>query len=171
MRAAGDGALMSLIMSLLLALTMAFTPGMASTVPNAQPAAPAPLTIFLVDKCGGCGVDSPGCGNCEDTVIYHGVVKEQLGDRLYNGSIEYRMLNCKMLANDALADEYAEAFDVSDDVRKRLPLIFIGEAGNGVYIFGEEGLSIIAEVMDKYQAGMDTEALQQEIDTWRAEHQ
>ena len=43
---------------------------------------PLQLRIFVYDRCGGCGADGPGCGNCDEIGRLHGIVKETLGDRL-----------------------------------------------------------------------------------------
>jgi len=122
-----------------------------------------PLHIYLDDRCGGCGVDSPGCGNCEDMVTYHGIIKAQLGDRLYDGSIEYRMLNCRLLANEERYEEAAAAFGVPDELYPWLPTTFIGQPGHGLYLVGEASLQIVGQTLDKLIAGADIQALQAEL--------
>jgi len=122
-----------------------------------------PLYIYLDDRCGGCGVDSPGCGDCEDMVTYHGIIRRQLGDRLYDGSIEYRMFNCRLLVNQEMYEQTADAFEVPRELFPWLPSTFIGEAGQGVYLVGEASLEIVGETLDKLIAGADPTELQAEI--------
>ena len=122
------------------------------------------LYVFLFDKCGGCGVDSPGCGNCQDIARYHGIIKGQLGNRLYDGTILYRMLNCRLEASDRSYEAYYAAYGIPQDLYGYLPTIYIGTPEGGVYLVGEKMLDYVGEYLDKYLASDDLAALQQEID-------
>lgn len=144
--------------------------GASSEAPEAQDAAHAvELTVFLFDNCGGCGTDSPGCGNCQDIVRYHAIIKEQLGDRLYDGTIKYRMYNCRIEAYDRMYDGYHEAYGMPQELYGYLPCVFIGDAEGGVWLASEVMLDFVGEYLDKYLESDDLAALQQEIDAARAE--
>lgn len=108
------------------------------------------LIVFVWDPCGGCGMDNPGCGECKDMLMYHDTIKKQLGDRLYDGSLVYRMHNCKLTVNEEKYKEYLELFGREED---GLPAVFIGDAEDGVVLFGVEKLETVAEVLDQYLAG------------------
>jgi hypothetical protein len=145
----------------------------ASKAPTAAPAASPEATervydvemyVFLFDKCGGCGVDSPGCGNCQDIVRYHGIIKGQLGNRLYDGTILYRMLNCRLEVNDHSYDAYYAAYAIPQDLYGYLPTVFLGTPEGGVYLVGEKMLDYVGEYLDKYLTSDDLAALQAEID-------
>lgn len=126
------------------------------------------LTVFCFDLCGGCGVDSPGCGNCQDIVRYHGIIKGQLGNRLYDGTMLYRILNCRLEANDRSYDAYYAAYGIPQELYGYLPVVFIGDEEHGVYLGGEPMLDYVGEYLDRYLAGEDLATLQAEIDEVRA---
>jgi hypothetical protein len=126
------------------------------------------LKIFCFDLCGGCGVDSPGCGNCQDIVRYHAIIKGQLGNRLYDGTILYRILNCRLEANDHSYDAYAAAYGIPQDLYGYLPVAFIGDEEHGIYLIGEPMLDYVGAYLDRYLAGEDVAALQAEINEVRA---
>ena len=144
-----------------------------SNAPTSAPSAVADATestydvemyVFLFDTCGGCGVDSPGCGDCQDIVRYHGIIKSQLGNRLYDGTILYRVLNCRLEANDRMYDAYSAAYGVPQDLYGYLPTVYLGTPEGGVYLVGEKMLDRVGEFLDKYLASTDLFALQAEID-------
>lgn len=122
------------------------------------------LYVFLDDPCGGCGVDNPGCGNCEVIVRYHGIIKRQLGERLYDGTITYRMLNCRMEAHYEIYEKFFDDYGVYEELRGYLPTVFIGTEGKGVFMVGEESLEYVGEVLNAYADGTDTAEIQTEID-------
>lgn len=122
---------------------------------NAEPIdqpLPINLIIFLFDPCGGCGVSPSGCGNCEYTDETHGIIKKQLGDRLYDGSIEYRIFNTKFADNIELYNQYAADYSVEESQRGQLPMIFFGESALGVYARGQDAIERAGEILDEYIA-------------------
>lgn len=126
------------------------------------------LTVFCFDQCGGCGVDSPGCGDCQDIVRYHAIIKGQLGNRLYDGTMLYRILNCRLEANDRSYDAYSAAYGIPQELYGYLPVVFIGDETHGIYLVGEPMLDYVGEYLDRYLAGEDIATLQAEIDQVRA---
>ena len=127
------------------------------------------MVIFLFDKCGGCGTDNIGCGNCKDMVKYHGIIKEALGDRLYDGTIYYAMHNCRIELNDAMYDEYYKRYGISEDLYGYMPATFIGTPDGGLYLLGEQMLPYVQKYIDMYLEGGDLEAVQEEINEQRLE--
>ena len=125
------------------------------------------LVVFLFDKCGGCGTDNPGCGNCKEMVKFHGIIKESLGDRLYDGTIYYAMHNCRIELNDAMYDEYFKRYGISEDLYGYRPAAFIGTPDGGLYLLGEQMLPYVQKYIDKYLEGGDLEAVQEEINAER----
>lgn len=126
------------------------------------------LTVFCFDLCGGCGVDSPGCGDCQDIVRYHAIIKGQLGNRLYDGTMLYRILNCRLEANDHSFDAYSAAYGIPQELYGYLPVVFVGNEEQGVYLIGEPMIDYVGEYLDRYLAGEDIASLQAEIDEVRA---
>lgn len=126
------------------------------------------LTVFCFDQCGGCGVDSPGCGDCQDIVRYHAIIKGQLGNRLYDGTMLYRILNCRLEANDRSYDAYSATYGIPQELYGYLPVVFIGDETHGIYLVGEPMLDYVGEYLDRYLAGEDIATLQAEIDQVRA---
>lgn len=126
---------------------------------------PLRLRIYVVDRCGGCGTDGPGCGDCAEMGRLHGIVKEALGDRLYDGSMEYTMPNCRTVV---LLDEYkqvARDFGVYDDLYGYFPAAFITRTdGSGVFVVGEGMLSSLDEVIDAFERGDSVEDIQKWVD-------
>lgn len=127
------------------------------------------LTVFCFDLCGGCGVDSPGCGDCQDIVRYHAILKGQLGNRLYDGTMLYRILNCRLEANDRAFDAYSAAYGVPKELYGYLPAVFVGDETQGIFLIREPMLDYVGEYLDRYLAGEDIAALQAEIDALSAE--
>jgi len=121
------------------------------------------LTIFLFDRCGGCGSDNPGCGDCKDVNRVHDIIKAQLGDRLYDGSIEYRILNCRYSANDAACQERGALYGVPEDLLALLPITFIGAMNNGIYLPGEALFPFVKEMLDRYAGGEELNEIQADI--------
>jgi hypothetical protein len=124
---------------------------------------PVLLTVYLYDKCGGCGVNSPGCGDCKDIVKYHGIIKKQLGDRLYDGTITYRMLNCRLLVYNDACSERAKLYGAPEDIQNVRPLTFIGAEDSGLYLPGTALLPYVGEMLDRYIAGEDIGNIQKDI--------
>ena len=118
------------------------------------------LYVFLWDRCGGCGVDAPGCGECRDTERYHLSIKEQLGDRMYDGTLTYRMLNCRYEEFRQQYAQFQESYGVQTEWHDLLPAVFIGRDGSGVYMTGEAAIADVGEVLAAYEAAADDEALQ-----------
>jgi len=121
------------------------------------------LTIFLFDRCGGCGSDNPGCGDCKDVNRVHDIIKAQLGDRLYDGSIEYRILNCRYSVNDTACQERGARYGVPEDVLALLPITFIGAPDNGIYLPGEALFPYVKEMLDRYAGGEELNKIQADI--------
>lgn len=160
----------AIIIAIVAALAIALSGGAASTQ-QAPVDDRLQLTIFVLDLCGGCGVDSPGCGNCQDIVKYHGIIKSQLGNRLYDGTIHYLMPNCRILANEDNYFAHFESYGVHAELYGYRPAIFIGDGATGIYLIGEQMLGYVGEYVDKFLACEDAEAiaaLQIEIDELRA---
>lgn len=149
---------------LALLLTAASLPCFALAAGEEVPGeAPVDLYVFLWDRCGGCGVDAPGCGECRDTERFHLSIKDQLGTKIYDGSVTYRMLNCRYEEFRVQFAEFSESYGVREEWKDLLPAVFIGREGSGVYMTGEEAIGDIGEILTAYEAGEDPEALQQRI--------
>ncbi len=131
---------------------------------TAESAEAPELSLFLYDACGGCGVDSPGCGNCEEMVRYHGILKKQLGDALYDGGLRYSMINYRYLGSADMYARYYEEYKVREDLYGILPIVFLGYPDDGVFIWGETGLDIVGEMVQLYKEGMPRLELQAHID-------
>ena len=131
-----------------------------------RPPAPEPvlLTLYIHDQCGGCGVDVPGCGDCKDMDLLHLLIKSQLGDRLYDGSIEYRMFNTRFTAQEQNRTLRSEQYGAPQGIRHIRPVAFIGTQEAGLYLFGEALMPYVGGMLDRYVAGEDMEWIQQEID-------
>jgi len=145
---------------IVLTMLLAQIPAAASV---GQKRGPVLLTVYLYDRCGGCGVDSPGCGDCKDIVKYHGIIKRQLGDRLYDGAIVYRMLNCRLLAYDGACGERGARYGVPHEIQYIRPMTYIGAEDSGLYLPGEALLPHIGEMLDRYAAGEDMGVIQKDI--------
>jgi hypothetical protein len=126
------------------------------------------LTVFCFDQCGGCGVDSPGCGDCQDITRYHGIIKGQLGNRLYDGTMLYRILNCRLEANDRAYDAFSAAYAIPQELYGYLPVVFIGDETQGVYLIGEPMMDYVGEYLDRYLTGEDVATIQADIDEARS---
>jgi hypothetical protein len=125
--------------------------------------APVLLTVYIYDQCGGCGVDGPGCGECKESVKCHGIIKEQFGGRLYDGTIEYRLLNCRINAHEAARAARGEIYGVPDGLRHIRPVTYIGDENGGLYLPGEALLPYAAEMLDRYINGAELNETQNEI--------
>ena len=154
----------TMLVLLLVSLFAAFSlPCQAEAPADTAGEAPVDLYVFLWDRCGGCGVDAPGCGECRDTERYHLSIKEQLGDEMYDGSVTYRMLNCRYEEFRVQFAVFSENYGVREDWLNVLPAVFIGRDGAGVYMIGEEAIGDIAEILHEYEETDDVEALQQMV--------
>jgi len=122
--------------------------------------------IYLFDQCGGCGVDSPGCGNCKNMDRIHAEIKNQFGNRLYDGTMRYIMRNCRTEAYDREYDVLYTTFNIPEELYGVMPAVFISRDGvYGVFLLGEECIPYAQEYFDKYLAcetDEDIEALRQE---------
>jgi hypothetical protein len=147
-------ALISFILLLTLILPAATYP------PYAEPVL---LTVCLFDRCGGCGSDNPGCGECKDAYRVHDIIKRQLGDRLYDGAIVYRILNCRYTENAAVCGKRGELYGVPPELLALLPITYIGTDDTGLYLPGENMLSYIKEMLDRYINGDDLGVIQADI--------
>lgn len=161
---------------ILLAAALAALPALAATSTldlglDIQPheGVDVELVVFLFDKCGGCGTDNPGCGNCKDMVKFHGIIKESLGDRLYDGTIYYAMHNCRVELNDAMYDEYFKRYGIPEDLYGYRPATFIGTPDGGLYLLGEQMLPYVQKYIDMYLEGGDLAEIQADIDQQRLE--
>ena len=152
-----------MIKKTVLLFLVVFTAVLASASENGQNQRPVELSVYLYDECGGCGANNPGCGECRLIDRYHGIIKKQFGDRLYEGGIEYRMFNCRLDVNDLRRVEKSALFGVPGRLRNARPITFIGSDGDGVYLPGEETLNYAGEALDRYMAGEDVEIIQRDI--------
>lgn len=131
----------------------------------AEETEPLQLRIFVYDRCGGCGADGPGCGDCDEIGRLHGIVKGVLGDRLYDGSLNYTMPNCRIIVLLDEYKQYCQDFGVYDDLYGYFPAAFIIRPdGSGVFMVGEEMLSSLGEVIDAFERGDSAEEVQKWID-------
>jgi hypothetical protein len=126
-------------------------------------ATPLDLIVFLYDGCGDCGVNSPGCGDCQEIVRYHGIIKKQLQNKLYT-SVTYRMLNCRMLHNKEAYEQFFNDYEVEEKLYGHLPTTFIGHGKHGVYLVGEPMLAYVGKVIEAYERSEDIMAIQAWID-------
>ena len=136
-----------------------------------EDAPPLTLRVYVNDPCGGCGSGTPGCGECDEMGRLHGIVKDALGDRLYDGTMTYLMPNCR---TSALRDEYRrrfEEFAVSEELYGIFPTAFLTRSdGSGVYLVGEALLPALSEAVDAMERGDDPGEIQQWIDALSAEN-
>ncbi|MGI6173036.1 MAG: hypothetical protein ACOYI8_03955 [Christensenellales bacterium] len=131
---------------------------------------PLKLRVFVYDRCGGCGADGPGCGDCDEVWRLHAIVKGALGDRLYDGSLEYTMPNCRMLLLLDEYEQYCDTYGVYDDLYGLFPAAFVlREDGSGVFAVGEGLLASIDVVIDAFERGDSAEDIQAQIDALYAE--
>jgi len=153
-----------LIMLVLVAIPFTQTASMAAVKKNS---APIMLAIYNYDLCGGCSgsVDTRGCGDCKDTVKLHAVIKKQLGDRLYDGTIEYRILNTRVRANEEARLQWGQRYGVPAESRYIRPVAYIGWPDSGVYLLGDEAMKYVGEALDRLVRGEDAESVQRDIDT------
>jgi hypothetical protein len=159
----------------LMGLEVERVPILAELEPPAQPppASPTPfadspilLTVFVFDSCGGCGVGLTGCGACDVKDSLHIRLLNQFGGfggRLHDGSIEYRLLNTRLLENGDLHQERNDRFGVPEGLRNMLPAAFIGTAYEGIYLIGDDIVPFVQPMLDRYLAGEDRLELQREI--------
>jgi len=124
---------------------------------------PVLLTVFLYDSCGGCGVGLLGCGTCDVQDRLHLQILAQFGDRLHDGSITYRLLNTRLDINEATRQERSDGFGVPEEMRRILPIAFIGNEGEGVFLVGDAVMPYVQEMLDRYVAGEDVADLQSDI--------
>jgi len=130
---------------------------------SARRAQPVLLTVYLYDKCGGCGVDSPGCGECKEIVKYHAIIKKHLGDRLYDGTIVYRMLNVRLLVYNGDCADRGARYGVPAELIGIRPMTYIGSEDSGLYLPGEALLPHIGEMLDRYVRGENIGDIQRDI--------
>ena len=148
------------------ALALVVTALLLTQIPAAasvRRASPVLLRVYLYDRCGGCGSNTPGCGDCKDTQKDHGIIKKQLGDRLYDGTITYRMLNCRLLVNNAECGDWAARYGVPEEYLNIRPLTFIGTEDSGIYLPGIQMLPYIGEMVDRYEGGDNISDIQNDI--------
>jgi len=126
-------------------------------------AEPVLLHVYLFDRCGGCGSDNPGCGECKDVNRTHDTIKGQLGDRLYNGTIVYRILNCRYTANEIACKERGEQYGVPVELMNFRPITYIGTEDAGLYLPGDGLLPFAAEIIDRYIGGDGLTEIQADI--------
>ena len=126
-------------------------------------AAPVMLIVYAYDRCGGCGADGPGCGECKDLERLHNIVKKQLGERLYGGAIVYRMFNTRIRAVENECVSKGETYGVPDEFRKIRPITFIGREDGGLYLPGEPLMQFIGHALDRFLAGDDLEHVQSDL--------
>jgi len=156
---------MKKIILFLLALIVLLLTQTASFAVNYENAAPVLLTVYLDDLCGGCSgsVNTIGCGDCKDTAKLHAIIKKQLGDRLYDGTIEYRMLNTRVQVNEETRLQWAQRYDVPAESRHIRPAAYIGWPETGVYLLGDEAMVFVREALDRLVRGEDAEAVQRDM--------
>lgn len=131
----------------------------------AETQAPLQLRIFVYDRCGGCGADGPGCGDCDELARLHAIVKDVLGDKLYDGSLDYTMPNCRMLLLLEEYEQYIANYHVYDELYGIFPAAFVlRSTGDGVFLIGEDALHWLDEVVEALERGDRTEEVQAWID-------
>ena len=137
----------------------------ASGVVIRGPASPVLLTVYTIDFCIGCSEssDGGGCGECREIVKLHTLIKKQLGGRLYDGTIVYRMYNCRNSELERASARHAERYGIPADLRRILPIAYIGAEGSGVYLPGEEAMQYIQVILDRYIRGENADAIQLDI--------
>ena len=121
---------------------------------------PVLLTIYLFDQCGGCETEGPGCGQCKVMDRIQGAVRAQLGDRLYDGSIEYRTFNSRTKTHALGLVERRKLYGVPDEFASVIPITFIGTGESGLYLLGDALIPYIGEMLDRYIGEDDIEAIQ-----------
>jgi hypothetical protein len=121
------------------------------------------LTVYIYDRCGGCGDNNPGCGECVETLRYHGIINEQLGDRLYGGPIVYRLFNCRLDAHEEARVTRGKSYGVPESLLHIRPMIYIGDEAEGVYLPGEALIAYAGEMLDRYVAGESMESIRNDI--------
>jgi len=119
-------------------------------VQEVQEAAPVPLTVFLYDNCGGCGVGLQGCGACDEQDRLHLMIFRQFGNRLHDGGIVYRLFNTRLPMHDENRRELSEAFGMAEELRGVLPVAFIGDGEHGIYVVGEDMMAGLMEIFDEF---------------------
>jgi hypothetical protein len=135
----------------------------AQGTPNSAKAGPVLLTIYLYDQCGGCESEGPGCGRCKDMDRVQGAVRSQLGDRLYDGSIEYRTFNSRTRVHFIGHIERCERYGVPADMQNIQPAAFIGADESGLYLLGDGLMPYIREMLDRYIAGENIHIIQDDV--------
>lgn len=136
-----------------------------------EEAPPIELKAFVFDLCGGCGADGPGCGNCREIVRYHGIFKGQLEDQLYDGTMVYRMLNCRLVVNrDAYTDCFEE-LELEQPLYGMFPTVFISCEGDTVHLVGESMLEYVGAVVEALKQGDDAAEIQTWVDEVFSEQQ
>jgi len=128
-----------------------------------EPAEPIRLTVFVYDNCGGCGVGLTGCGTCDIQDRLHFQIHAQLGDRLHDGTIRYRLHNTRLDIQNDMWIEHSERYGVSEELRNTLPVAFIGNEYEGLYLAGDDLMPFVQEMLDRYLAGEDREEIQRDI--------
>jgi len=130
---------------------------------NQEPAGPPMLRIFLFDACGGCGVGDTGCGECLEYIRVHLNVRNQLGERFNDGSVLFSMYNTRNLANEDIRLEVAAAHGVPDELAGIRPTFFIGDETGGLFMAGDEMLSYVGIMLERYLSGEAVESIQEDV--------
>ena len=143
----------------------ALLPGSSGPVGSVESSEPVLLTVYIYDRCGGCSgsVETLGCGECKDTVTLHGIIKKQLGDRLYDGTIEYRLLNCRNSIHEEGCVRRGERYGVDEEWKYVRPVAYIGAEESGLYLPGENAMPLIKEMLDRYIQHENIALIQQDI--------
>ena len=124
---------------------------------------PVQITVFLYDDCGGCGVGNLGCGPCLDLERLNIFIRTQFGERLNDGSIEYRILNTRISTNNEAHAERSVLYGVPAELRTTLPIAFIGNDEYGIFLPGEDLMEYVYRMFAKYSDRECLTQLQNEI--------
>ena len=129
---------------------------------EATPAGAIPLTVFVYDNCGGCGVGLQGCGACDVQDALHILMLRIFGQRLHGEEMTYRLLNTRHDAHNYAWQEKLQVFAVPDEHGAALPMAFIGTEQRGVFV-PSELIAVVDEFFDRFASGEDVAGLQAEI--------
>lgn len=127
------------------------------------PTGPVHLTVFVYDSCGGCGVGMLGCGACDIQDRLHLQIRAQLGDRLHDGSIRYRLHNTRLDTHRDMHVDMIEHFNVTENLHSILPIAFIGSEYEAFYLAGDDMVPFIQEKLDRYLAGECMDVIRKDI--------
>lgn len=152
-------------------LCMALLNGISAWAEVEEDVPPIELKAYVFDLCGGCGADGPGCGNCSEIVRYHGIFKGQLGDQLYDGTMIYRMVNCRLVVNRDAYTACFEELELDQSLYGMFPTVFIGCESGTVHLVGESMLEYAGAVVDALKQGDDAAQVQTWVDEVFAEQQ